>query len=166
METESLDKVVDSALFIFGSVLAVLVTGLSVLFLWLAFYFPTQQMCAPESTGFLIGLLLYSLLYVFAGGLMWFGKPSKAGSVFALIAVPLLTVQIYLALKATYVGLVLQRCLASAQDLFADRVSYDAPGLVETLFGPLFLVTGVGLAVLIAVIFRRDVPPAAPRGQK
>lgn len=87
---------------------------------------------------------------------MWFGKPSKTGSVFALIAVPLLAVQIYLAIKASDVGLVLHRCLASSQPFFADLASYDAPGLAESLFGPLFLVTGVGLVALIAIMFRRE----------
>ncbi len=97
---------------------------------------------------------------------MWFGKPSTTGSVFALIAMPLLAVQIYLAIKASCVALVLHRSLASAQPFFAGSVSYDAPSLAESLFGPLFLATGVGLLALISVIFRRDVRAREPGNHK
>lgn len=129
-----------------GSILLILAATLA----WLGF---TVTTCTQCDTGSLVaGVVNSTPVYLVGLILFYWGRPSATSLLVACLSVPLIAIQIFYAVKITYVVLVLRTCACAA---YHDPAFYGStyetnPNVIVLTSGPILLVTGMAALWLIA----------------
>lgn len=139
-----------SALFFLGCLLVVYNLMVATM---VAFGLPI--ICINCGTWYLeLGAFVSALISLFAAICIWFGKPSPDALKFAWLGALSAVMQIIFAFVIAYVGLSWTGCIDGPD--VQREIRPGEPCLVGLIPGRIFLVTAVGIFVLIFVKFRHD----------
>ena len=104
-----------------------------------------------------LGAFVSALICLFAAICIWFGKPSPDALKFASLGALSAVMQFIFAFVIAYVGLSWTGCIDGPD--VQREIRPGEPCLVGLIPGLIFLVTAVGLLVLIFAKLRQDVGP-------